>query len=135
MWRDGGRCGGFESAEAVVAGAMDLLVGRRGEFGRWGKLDRAAGGLALGRAQSMEAEVLTLAVLPEARGKGVGQGLLTALLDTAAGRGAAGVFLEVAEANAPARRLYAKAGAQEVGRRRRYYADGADALVLRIDLT
>jgi ribosomal-protein-alanine N-acetyltransferase len=44
------------------------------------------------------------------------------------------LFLEVAEPNMAARALYAGAGAKDVGRRRRYYADGADALVLRIDL-
>jgi ribosomal-protein-alanine N-acetyltransferase len=49
-------------------------------------------------------------------------------------RGAVEIFLEVAEPNAAARALYACAGAREVGRRPRYYADGADALVLRIDL-
>jgi ribosomal-protein-alanine N-acetyltransferase len=45
------------------------------------------------------------------------------------------MFLEVSERNAAARALYAAAGFAEVGRRRRYYADGADALVLRRDLT
>jgi ribosomal-protein-alanine N-acetyltransferase len=45
------------------------------------------------------------------------------------------MFLEVAEANAAARALYAAAGFAEVGRRRRYYADGGDALVLRRGLS
>ena len=64
------------------------------------------------------------------------EGLGTALLAAAAGeagrRGAEVLFLEVSEANAPARALYARAGAADVGRRRRYYTDGTDALVLRI---
>ena len=64
----------------------------------------------------------------------MGWTLLQALLHEAAARGATEVFLEVAESNAAARALYAKAGAQEVGRRRRYYADGADALILRMAL-
>jgi ribosomal-protein-alanine N-acetyltransferase len=41
------------------------------------------------------------------------------------------MFLEVAADNAAARSLYAAAEFVEVGRRRRYYAGGADALVLR----
>jgi [ribosomal protein S18]-alanine N-acetyltransferase len=49
-------------------------------------------------------------------------------------RGAGAMFLEVAAANGPALALYAREGFTEVGRRRRYYSDGTDALVLRRDL-
>jgi ribosomal-protein-alanine N-acetyltransferase len=48
--------------------------------------------------------------------------------------GAVAMFLEVAEGNAAARALYGAAGFAEAGRRRRYYADGGDALVLRREL-
>jgi [ribosomal protein S18]-alanine N-acetyltransferase len=44
------------------------------------------------------------------------------------------MFLDVAEGNGPAAALYRGLGFAEVGRRRRYYPDGADALVLRRDL-
>jgi ribosomal-protein-alanine N-acetyltransferase len=91
-------------------------------------------GFILGRTAPPEAEILTFAMTPEARGKGMGWALLQALMHKAPARGATEVFLEVAESNAAARALYAKAGAQEVGRRRRYYADGADALILRMAL-
>ena len=40
-------------------------------------------------------------------------------------------FLEVATSNVAARGLYGRAGFEAVGLRRRYYADGTDALVLR----
>ncbi|MEN0075727.1 MAG: ribosomal-protein-alanine acetyltransferase, partial [Paracraurococcus sp.] len=60
--------------------------------------------------------------------------LLAAALAGAAAPGAAAMFLEVAAGNAPAQALYAGQGFAEVGRRRRYYADGSDALVLRRDL-
>jgi ribosomal-protein-alanine N-acetyltransferase len=43
--------------------------------------------------------------------------------------------LEVSANNEAARALYARAGFVEVGRRPRYYASGADALVLRLDLS
>ena len=91
-------------------------------------------GFILGRTAPPEAEILTFAITPEARGKGKGWALLQALMHEAAARGATEVFLEVAESNAAARARYAKAGAQEVGRRRRYYTDGADALILRMAL-
>jgi ribosomal-protein-alanine N-acetyltransferase len=54
-----------------------------------------------------------------------------------AGVGLRAVFLEVDEDNAPARRLYARAGFREVGRRPGYYPQGRAAkaaLVLRRDL-
>jgi ribosomal-protein-alanine N-acetyltransferase len=60
------------------------------------------------------------------------------LLDThlrwLAGVGARTVFLEVGETNAPACRLYRRAGFREVGRRQGYYDSGVTALVLRRDL-
>ena len=52
----------------------------------------------------------------------------------AAARGAEALFLEVSERNMEARALYAGAGCAEVGRRKRYYADGSEALVLRLGL-
>jgi ribosomal-protein-alanine N-acetyltransferase len=48
------------------------------------------------------------------------------------------VFLEVDEGNIPARKLYARAGFRDVGRREAYYSNqrgrNAAALVLRRDL-
>ena len=60
--------------------------------------------------------------------------LLDFHLRTLAGRAVRTVFLEVDERNAPARRLYARAGFAEVGSRHGYYETGATALVLRRDL-
>ena len=90
-------------------------------------------GFVMARRVADEAEILTLAVAPAARRRGVAR----ALVEAAAGLGANRLFLEVAADNAAARALYAVAGFAEVGRRRGYYprADGpaADALVLRRD--
>jgi ribosomal-protein-alanine N-acetyltransferase len=92
-------------------------------------------GLLLGRAVAGEAELLTLAVAPEARGRGLGRKLVSRFLYQARLRGAGSAFLEVAEDNTPARALYARTGFAEAGRRRGYYQapDGraVDALVLR----
>ncbi len=92
-------------------------------------------GFLLGRAVAGEAELLTIAVAPEARGRGLGQRLVSRFLYQARLRGADSAFLEVAEDNAAARALYARAGFTEAGRRRGYYHrhDGApvDALILR----
>ncbi|MFT3688752.1 GNAT family N-acetyltransferase [Paenirhodobacter sp.] len=87
-------------------------------------------GFLLGRVIAGEAELLTLAVAPEARRRGTGRALLAGFAETARARGADSAFLEVAEDNAPARALYAAAGWREAGRRRGYYHPGIDALVL-----
>jgi ribosomal-protein-alanine N-acetyltransferase len=60
--------------------------------------------------------------------------LLAGAMAQAASLGATAMFLEVSERNEAARALYAAAGFVPAGRRRRYYADGTDALVLRRDL-
>lgn len=88
------------------------------------------GGMVLVRLAADEAEILTLATLPEARRRGIARRLLQAALGWAAAGGAARVLLEVGEANAPARALYAAAGFVLCGWRPRYYPDGGDALVL-----
>ena len=92
-------------------------------------------GLILVRTVAGEAEILTVGVRPQARGGGVGRRLVEAALASALAEGAGSVFLEVAEDNAPARRLYAGLGFEAVGRRRAYYprpgAPAVDALVLR----
>lgn len=92
-------------------------------------------GFALGRALAGEAELLTIAVAPEARRQGVGSRILRRFLDMAEDKGAATVYLEVAADNLAAITLYRGAGFAEAGRRKAYYRmpDGEriDALVLR----
>jgi ribosomal-protein-alanine N-acetyltransferase len=117
------------------AEAIGMLLALPGHFGLLATLEEAPSGFALGRVAAGEAEVLTIAVRPAARRGGLGRDLMRALMAEATRRGAVDLFLEVSEANAPARALYAGLGAVEAGRRRRYYADGSDALVLRLGLT
>ena len=98
----------------------------------------SADGLILMRVVADEAEILTLAVRPAARRAGQGGRLVGEGVLAAAARGAGRVFLEVAEDNAAARALYARAGFVEAGRRPAYYAgaDGGrrDALLLALNL-
>jgi ribosomal-protein-alanine N-acetyltransferase len=121
----------FPPSEAWGEQAIALQLGLPGVFG----LIDAAGGMVLARIAGHEAEVLTLAVVPASRRRGLGGALLDETLREIRDRGARVVFLEVSEVNQAARALYAAAGFVEVGRRRRYYADGADALVLRAALS
>ncbi len=92
-------------------------------------------GFVLARVAADEAEILTLAVIPAARRGGRGHALLRAAEHKAAASGARKMFLEVAPANLAARALYSSAGYAEVGRRKNYYRDGSDALLLACPLS
>lgn len=116
----------FPPHDAWNAAAFATLLASPGVHG----LIDPAGGIVLVRQAADEAEILTLATMPAARRQRIGQRLLTAGLEWATGSGAARVFLEVSEANAAARALYAGAGFISCGRRRHYYLDGSDAIVL-----
>jgi len=77
-----------------------------------------------------ELHVLALAVVAEARRRGVASALLAAAIAQAEATGAAVCHLEVRAGNAAARAFYARHGFAEVGYRRRYYAEGEDAILL-----
>jgi [ribosomal protein S18]-alanine N-acetyltransferase len=91
-------------------------------------------GFILSRLTAGEAEILSIAIAPTWRGRGFARQLLDLHLGRMAGLGGRTVFLEVGEQNAPACRLYRRAGFYEVGRRPGYYEGGAIALTLRRDL-
>lgn len=95
--------------------------------------DRLAG-FALLRIAADEAELLTLAVAPEFRRRGLARALLAQSCARARRAGARALFLEVAETNSAALALYASGGFAERGRRCGYYraADGAamDAVIM-----
>lgn len=121
----------FPPADRWGPDALALLLAMPGAFAQ----QIPDIGFVLARVVADEAEILTLAVVPEARRQGHGAVLLAAAMAGAAARGARAMFLEVADSNEAARALYARAGFAPVGRRRRYYPDGGDALVLRRELT
>jgi ribosomal-protein-alanine N-acetyltransferase len=111
-----------------------MLAAQLGQPGVFALVDEA-GGMILVRVAADEAEILTLAVAPEARRAGLGRALLAAACAAARDAGAARLFLEVAATNQAARALYGAAGFLQIGRRRRYYADGGDALMMSLALT
>lgn len=106
----------------------------------------APSGFVLARAAGGEAEILTLAVSPSARGKGLGRALMQAAAARAVTLGAQSLFLEVGADNPAALALYNGLGFQRVGSRKGYYdsrsqdegaqerAHGGDALVLKAAL-
>lgn len=91
-----------------------------------------ADGFILIRTVLDEAEILTLAVRPEARRKGYARALVEAAAAQASEAGAERLHLEVAEDNRAALALYLATGFVEVGRRPGYYArrESPDAAAL-----
>lgn len=124
----------FAPADRWGAQAIGLMLDLPGHFALLADAGGVPAGFAMGRVAADQAEILTLAVRPGARRAGLGRALVQALGDHAAQHGACELFLEVAESNAAAQALYAALGADPAGRRRAYYPDGGDALVLRLTL-
>ena len=120
----------FGPGDAWPADVIETLLCAPGGF----SLLHSAGGLVMARLAADEAEVLTLAVAPAARRRGIARCLLAATMARLRDAGASSLFLEVGMGNTAARRLYEAAGFRVVGNRVRYYDDGSDALIMRADL-
>jgi ribosomal-protein-alanine N-acetyltransferase len=80
------------------------------------------------------ADVQTIAVVPEYEGRGIGSALLTELISEGRRRGAADVLLEVRADNPRAQQLYRRFGFEQIHVRRKYYRDGVDALIMRLEI-
>ena len=97
-------------------------------------LDRATqpSGFVLSRRAADEAEILSVAVAREARGRGYARTLLASHLQALAHAGVRKVHLEVEDGNDPALALYRRLGFKNVGRREGYYKrpDGSRAAAL-----
>ncbi|MCQ2515568.1 MAG: ribosomal protein S18-alanine N-acetyltransferase [Saccharofermentans sp.] len=76
-----------------------------------------------------EAEIGNICVLPEARGKGIGQLLMIAMDDFMRAHGVEKIFLEVESDNIPAISLYEKSNYSKYNARSNYYGQGLDALL------
>lgn len=88
-------------------------------------------------AMSVVGEVADLdriAVLPNARRRGLARDLLIALTDEARARHAARMLLEVSSENTAAIGFYESSGFATISRRLRYYPGGEDALVMELDI-
>lgn len=153
----GGICGGGDPLlrRAVVSDAAAIAVHEQQLFGSdawsanlvlselngkhreyWvfelaGELIAYAGVLVLGG----EADVQTIAVAKEHRGRGLGRLLLRKLCERAVLAGAQTAFLEVRADNPAALKLYEKQGFRQIAVRPKYYQpDGVDAIIMRAAL-
>ena len=117
-------------AELLSDGATFGFLGRTGSA--------AFDAFVLARAVAGEGEILSLATLPAARRQGLARLLLNAAVGEIGRRGGRALFLEVAEHNRAALRLYESTGFVRVGARPAYYststAPPAGALILRREI-
>lgn len=109
-------------ADEVVAGRVVVAV------------DGDLVGYATSRTTGDLTDLTRIAVVPECRGQGVARALMAEAVRRGAAEGADRMLLEVSAENQGALTFYAREGFVEIDRRRRYYRDGSDALVLRLAL-
>ncbi len=83
---------------------------------------------------SDELNVTAIAVHPQNRRIGLGENILSSLIEKAKKMGAKKVFLETKSTNYSAIGLYKKLGFKSVRNRKNYYRDGSDACLFSHDL-
>lgn len=120
-------------------GEFEQLLADRSVLAHKLCMGRTVTGFILSRMAADEAEILSVAIASNVRGRGLSGPLVRTHLGYLAGSGIRTVFLEVEENNLPARALYARVGFAIVGRRERYYKDDSgaqlNAIVMRRDLS
>ena len=82
-------------------------------------------------APGVEADVLTVAVLPDYARQGIATHFMNELEKWSKGKQALAMMLEVGVENSGAIALYEKLGYQTIATRKNYYGQGLDAFVMR----
>ncbi len=124
----------LESACFADAWSKEMIIStmeRRDFCGVVLFMDGEAVGYVLGLSLFENAEILRIAVVPTFRKQGVGARVLDAFLSLAAQKGAREVFLEVRESNFAAQRLYLSRAFEKFHLRKRYYANGENAVEMK----
>ena len=105
-----------------VAGTWTLIVDfaepGQGDVEKRARAEAVAAGLAGGyQEEPGTVGLISMFVRPQARGRGVGEALIAAVIDWAGPRDAKSVRLWVTETNKPARMLYERCGFSPTGER------------------
>jgi len=86
-------------------------------------------------APGVEADILTVAVLPEYRRQGIAKEFMRQIEQWSQERGASAMMLEVEHSNESAIELYKSLGYMKISVRMDYYGPGKDAFVMRKEFT
>jgi ribosomal-protein-alanine N-acetyltransferase len=92
-------------------------------------------GYIIARVDRWGAEIVSIAVHPSARHRGIGRRLLTAAVRRMLRRNAQSIRLMVNINNTSAAAFYRQQGFRSVGRVRDYYEDGSTAIRMRLPLS
>ena len=90
---------------------------------------------AMCAADGTDTDILTIAVVPDFRLRGIARHMLISLTDWAYTKKSPQIFLEVEKNNQPAQALYISEGFEIISQRSDYYGPGIDALVMSKALT
>jgi ribosomal-protein-alanine N-acetyltransferase len=124
--------------DAWAAAAIARLLQEATTISAVARCGNHVAGFALFRLAAEECEVLTCAVEPAFRRRGIGRLMVEAAFGEAVRCGGRRAVLEVAADNDAARALYAGRGLRPVGRRPRYYqragSAAVDALIMSCEL-
>lgn len=77
-----------------------------------------------------QADLLNICIKPKCQGIGLGQTLLSYLLEQLGTQGIQQLFLEVRETNHTAIRFYQQMGFTQIDTRKKYYSNGDDAKIM-----
>jgi ribosomal-protein-alanine N-acetyltransferase len=86
-------------------------------------------------AGGVEADILTVGVVPEHRGKGIAKALMALITDWARSEGSTAMMLEVKTDNLEAIGLYEALGYSKLNVRKDYFGSGLNAQVMRLELS
>jgi len=103
-----------------------IVAESEGQIIGWGGI------MAVG--EGTEADILTLAVIPEFRGRGIARAILRDFMAWGLSQKVSAFMLEARLNNEEAIGLYESEGFVKVSERRNYYAPGVDAVVMRKEL-
>ena len=77
-----------------------------------------------------EADIMLIAVKTTKRRQGIAKRLLVKMQEILTEKGVKRIFLEVRKSNVPAIKCYENFGFSAIFERKRYYADGEDAIIM-----
>ncbi len=129
----------LERASFPVPWKKEYFASEVGAPHRFNRVVRTSSGLLAGYVfcafAGGEVHVNKIAVDPSLRRTGVARLLMQEVLAFSARIAAEEIYLEVRPSNLPARNFYELLGFREVGRRKEYYGDGEDAIVMSLFLS